>query len=222
MDAPVAPYASDSSLSWRGGFGRMVEARQEEAPDERALLLLDGKREARAMADRDLADYVLSQRRFLAEAPDLGVDGFDLRWQRARLDAAVEEGQRRRRLERTAGLRVDARPSDRLPRIKDALRLEDVIADHVGAPDGRQGRNWWWRCMFHEERSASFEADTGRQLWHCFGACQSGGDVVRFIERLHGCDFIRAVEYLEQRYGIAAPVTMRGVVGIPTSSRAHG
>lgn len=221
MDAqPVHPYVSDSAASWRGGFGRMVADRADEQPDERDLLMLDGKREARQMADRDLADYVLSQRRFLAEAPDLGVDGFDLRWQQARLDSAVEEGQRRRRLERTAGLRVDARPSDRVPRIKERVRLEDAIADRIGGPDRHQGKNWWWRCPFHEERSASFECDVVKQLWTCF-SCQAGGDLLRFVELLEGCGFLQALESLEQRYGIVAPAVTPRVVGIPTT-RAHG
>ena len=36
-------------------------------------------------------------------------------------------------------------------------------------------------CPFHEENTPSFQIDTSKQLWFCFGQCARGGDAFDFI-----------------------------------------
>ena len=39
-------------------------------------------------------------------------------------------------------------------------------------------------CPLHTERTSSFHINTDRDLWHCFGACQQGGDVITLAQCL--------------------------------------
>jgi hypothetical protein len=39
-------------------------------------------------------------------------------------------------------------------------------------------------CPLHIERTPSFHINTDRDLWHCFGACQRGGDVITLAQCL--------------------------------------
>lgn len=39
-------------------------------------------------------------------------------------------------------------------------------------------------CPLHSERSPSFIVYTDQGSWHCFGACQRGGDVIEFTRLL--------------------------------------
>ena len=39
-------------------------------------------------------------------------------------------------------------------------------------------------CPLHIERTPSFHINTDRDLWHCFGACQQGGDVITLAQCL--------------------------------------
>src|SRR5437899_2128318 len=52
------------------------------------------------------------------------------------------------------------------------------------------------KCPFHEERTASFHVYPGQERWHCFGACNAGGDVVDALERLEGVDRKEALRRL--------------------------
>lgn len=51
------------------------------------------------------------------------------------------------------------------------------------------------KCPFHEEKTASFIVFPLQQSFYCFG-CGSGGDVISFIQKLHGMIFLQAAEYL--------------------------
>ncbi|HMG98717.1 MAG TPA: CHC2 zinc finger domain-containing protein, partial [Gaiellales bacterium] len=56
-------------------------------------------------------------------------------------------------------------------------------------------------CPFHEERTPSFGVDPVKKVYHCFG-CGAGGDVFTFVQEIEGLDFVGALEYLADRYGI--------------------
>jgi DNA primase len=60
-------------------------------------------------------------------------------------------------------------------------------------------------CPFHDERTPSFIVNQRRQTFHCFG-CGAHGDVITFIQKLHGYDFKDACKYLGITPGKPAPV----------------
>jgi hypothetical protein len=50
------------------------------------------------------------------------------------------------------------------------------------------GENYRGFCPFHEDTIPSFTVNPKENLWNCFG-CGTGGDVIRFVELIHGVDF---------------------------------
>jgi DNA primase len=91
---------------------------------------------------------------------------------------------------------------DTLERIKSALDPLTVVRDAV--PSLKQsGPRWKGNCPFHNERTPSFYFQPDKGLWHCFGACQEGGDIIKFVMKLEGVSFPEALRELARRTGVA-------------------
>jgi DNA primase len=69
----------------------------------------------------------------------------------------------------------------------------------------RRGRDHWACCPFHMEKSPSFKISEEKQLWYCFG-CGEGGDVITFVQKLHGLSFRDACVHLGIAPGRPAPI----------------
>ena len=54
-----------------------------------------------------------------------------------------------------------------------------------------------------DDRSPSLVVTPSKNLWHCLGACQEGGDIFKFIMRLENLSFGEAVQSLAQRLVIS-------------------
>jgi predicted RNA-binding Zn-ribbon protein involved in translation (DUF1610 family) len=63
----------------------------------------------------------------------------------------------------------------------------------------KAGRQYVGLCPFHSERHPSFYVEPDRQLWNCFG-CSLGGDVLSFIMRVEGCNFVSALRFLASEH----------------------
>ena len=64
------------------------------------------------------------------------------------------------------------------------------------------GRNFHARCPFHAEKTASFVVSPDRQIWRCFGACNTGGDIISFFMRWENVEFPEALSELAKLAGI--------------------
>ncbi len=84
--------------------------------------------------------------------------------------------------------------------VKARLDIVDVISDYIDLK--RSGRNYKALCPFHSEKTPSFVVFPDSQRWHCFGACNEGGDVFSFLMKHEGYDFRTALEELAQRAGV--------------------
>ncbi len=80
----------------------------------------------------------------------------------------------------------------------DAIRRDNPLADVVagaGVKLLRSGREWKACCPFHSEKTPSFTIFAGGERYHCFG-CGANGDVLDFVQGLHGVDLPGAARML--------------------------
>ncbi len=87
-----------------------------------------------------------------------------------------------------------------LEEIKKRLDIVTLISEYV--PLKKTGANFKGLCPFHSEKTPSFVVSAERQIWHCFGGCQDGGDIFRFLMRLENIEFSEAVKILAKRTGV--------------------
>lgn len=73
----------------------------------------------------------------------------------------------------------------------------DIISTihREGFEPKQKGRAFWLSCPFHEDKTPSMKIDPDRQTFYCF-SCQTGGDVVTLVQKLHGLAFKDALKYL--------------------------
>ncbi len=93
--------------------------------------------------------------------------------------------------------------------LKAQMDAQVVGAHYLGAPVKRNGRGAWWRCPFHQERSASFVLGGANRpdQFHCFG-CGEHGDLLEFVRRMEKLPedpqgFVRTCEKAAEIAGLA-------------------
>ncbi len=91
-------------------------------------------------------------------------------------------------------------PEEAREQIRDAVDFADLVGARTELRRAGAGR-LEGLCPFHDERTPSFGIDPGQKLYHCFG-CGVGGDVFKFVQETEGLDFVAAMEYLADRYGV--------------------
>lgn len=97
--------------------------------------------------------------------------------------------------------------SDRtqIEEIKSKLDIVSVISQYVPSLK-RTGRNYFGLCPFHKEKTASFSVNPELGLFKCFG-CQEAGDVIKFLERIEGLEFPKALELAAKKAGVILKTT---------------
>ena len=89
-----------------------------------------------------------------------------------------------------------------LDELKSKNSLEEVVSQYI--PLEQRGTNFWGRCPFHHEKTASFCVNSLDQFYYCFG-CHKSGDVISFIQEIESLDFAEAVKFLATRAKMPLP-----------------
>lgn len=104
--------------------------------------------------------------------------------------------------------------------VKERLNIVDVVSEYVPL-DKLHTRTPEAPCPFHEERTPSFKLNTERDTWRCFGACNDGGDIFKFVMRIEDVNFRDALDSLCAKAGIERKRGDTGDVKKPNAPDTH-
>ncbi len=85
------------------------------------------------------------------------------------------------------------------------IDIVDLIHTHVPLKK-KSNSNYFARCPFHNEKSASFSVSHPKQFYYCFG-CGAHGNAVDFLMQQDRLNFPEAVEALARIAGLEVPRT---------------
>ncbi|OGH42154.1 MAG: DNA primase [Candidatus Levybacteria bacterium RIFCSPLOWO2_02_FULL_36_8b] len=89
---------------------------------------------------------------------------------------------------------------DEVAQIRERIDIVSFISEYISLK--KMGRNFKANCPFHNEKTPSFIVSSERQIWHCFGGCNKGGDAYSFLMEYENLEFIEALRVLSKRTGI--------------------
>ncbi|HOU85897.1 MAG TPA: CHC2 zinc finger domain-containing protein, partial [Spirochaetota bacterium] len=82
---------------------------------------------------------------------------------------------------------------------EEVVRSTDIVKlfASFGVKLERKGKSYVGRCPWHEDKTPSLSVDAEKKLYNCFG-CGESGDVFTLVEKMKGCSFREALEYLRR------------------------
>lgn len=83
--------------------------------------------------------------------------------------------------------------------------IVDLVHTHVPLKK-KSNSNYFARCPFHNEKSASFSVSQPKQFYYCFG-CGAHGNAIDFLMQQDRLSFPEAVEALARTAGLEIPHT---------------
>ncbi len=85
--------------------------------------------------------------------------------------------------------------------IKARLDIVDIVSETVKLR--RSGKSYTGFCPFHpNSKTAAFAVFPDSGTWRCFGQCNEGGDIFKYIMKREGWDFAETLRYLAERAGV--------------------
>jgi len=84
--------------------------------------------------------------------------------------------------------------------IKDKLDILEVAKSYI-TNFKKSGSNYFALCPFHHENTPSFSVNPELGIFKCFG-CGESGDVLTFIQKIEGLDFVQALELAAKKAGV--------------------
>jgi len=76
-------------------------------------------------------------------------------------------------------------PDGVIERLKTTVSVQR-LAEARGVVLTKHGADLHGHCPFHEDRTPSLVITPTKNLWHCLGACQTGGTVIDWVMRAQG------------------------------------
>ena len=96
-----------------------------------------------------------------------------------------------------SGRRANAAWRQIIDEIKSGMNVADLIRRR-GIELKSHGKDLIGLCPFHNDRKPSLVVTPSKNLWHCLGACQEGGDVIAWVMKIERVSFRHAVELLRR------------------------
>jgi len=85
--------------------------------------------------------------------------------------------------------------------IKSRLDIIELVSQTVKLR--RTGKNYSGFCPFHpNSRTPAFVIFPDSGTWRCFGQCNEGGDIFKFVMKKEGWDFATTLKYLAEKAGV--------------------
>ncbi len=86
--------------------------------------------------------------------------------------------------------------------IKSRIDIVD-LASEAGVKLRRSGKTYTGFCPFHQNtRTPAFVIWPETGTWRCFGECNDGGDIFKFVMKKEGLDFKEVLHRLAERAGV--------------------
>jgi len=86
-------------------------------------------------------------------------------------------------------------PEEVIERLKQEVSIER-LAEARGIKLTKHGVDLIGLCPFHDDHEPSLVISPKKNLWHCLGACSTGGTVIDWVMKAQGVSFRHAVELL--------------------------
>lgn len=86
--------------------------------------------------------------------------------------------------------------------IKSKIDIVDLVSE-AGVKLRKSGRSQTGFCPFHDNKhTPAFVVWPESGTWRCFGQCNEGGDIFKFVMKREGIDFREALQKLAARAGV--------------------
>jgi DNA primase len=86
--------------------------------------------------------------------------------------------------------------------VKSKIDIVDLVSE-AGVKLRHTGKNYTGFCPFHDNKhSPAFIVWPETGTWRCFGQCNEGGDIFKFVMKREGIDFKEALQKLADRAGV--------------------
>src|SRR3972149_7669935 len=86
--------------------------------------------------------------------------------------------------------------------IKSKIDIADLVSE-AGVKLRHAGKNYTGFCPFHDNKhTPAFVVWPESGTWRCFGQCNEGGDIFKFVMKKEGIDFKEALQKLADRAGV--------------------
>lgn len=106
--------------------------------------------------------------------------------------------------------------------IKSRIDIVDLVSETVKLR--RSGKNYTGFCPFHPNtRTPAFVVFPESGTWRCFGQCNEGGDIFRYVMKKEGWDFSETLRFLAEKAGVQLePVTPQRQEAEQVNERLQG
>ena len=89
--------------------------------------------------------------------------------------------------------------------IKSRIDIVDLVSE-AGVKLRHAGKNYTGFCPFHDnKKTPAFVVWPESGTWRCFGQCNEGGDIFKFVMKRENLDFKEALDKLAARAGVEIP-----------------